>query len=67
MVEFLEERESIKTMESVYEVGFLFVYDGISCPNVFEMAVCLVGMVQGEEGAARLAVGEDGDFQLCIV
>ena len=45
MVEFLEERESIKTMEGVYKVGFLFIYDGVSGSNVFEMAVCLVGMV----------------------
>ena len=29
MVEFLEERESIKAMEGVYKVGFLFVYDGV--------------------------------------
>ena len=45
MVEFLEEGESIKAMESVYEVGFLFIYDGISGSDVFEMTVCLVGMV----------------------
>ena len=54
-------------MESAYKVGFLFIYDGISGSNVFEMVVCLVGTVQGEEGAAGLAVGEDGDFQLFIV
>ena len=41
----------------------------VSCwyMNIFEVAVCLVGMVQGEEGPAGLAVGEDGDFQLFIV
>ena len=44
MVEFLEEGESIETMDSVYEVGFLFVYDGVSGSDVFEMAVCLVSM-----------------------
>ena len=67
VVEFLEERESIKTMEGVYKVGFLLIDDGISGSDVFETTVCLVGMVQGEERAARLAVGEDGDFQLFIV
>ena len=67
MVEFLEERESIKAMEGVYKVGFLFVYDGICGSDVFETAICLVGMVQGEEGAARLAIGEDGHFQLFII
>ena len=45
MVEFLEERESIKVMEGVYKVGFLFVYDGVCGSDVFEVAVCLVGMV----------------------
>ena len=45
MVEFLEEGESIKAMEGVYEVGFLFVYDGVGGPDVFEMAVCLIGTV----------------------
>ena len=28
MIEFLDEGESIETMEGVYEVGFLFVYNG---------------------------------------
>ena len=45
MVEFLEEGESIKTMDGVYEVGFLFVYDGVGSSNVFEAAICLVGTV----------------------
>ena len=67
MVEFLEERESIKVMEGVYKVGFLFVYDGICGSDVFEMVIHLVGMVQGEEGTARLAIGEDGDFQVFII
>ena len=67
MVEFMEEGESIKAMEGVYKVGFLFVYDGVCGSDVFEMVVCLVGMVQGEEGAARLAIGEDRDFQLFII
>ena len=62
MIEFLEEGESIKTMESVYEVGFLFVYNGVGSSDVFEAAICLVGMVQSEEGAARLAVSKIGDF-----
>ena len=62
MVEFLEEGESIETMEGVYKVGFLFVYDRVGSSDVFEAAICLVGTVQGEEGAARLAVSEDGDF-----
>ena len=62
MVEFLEEGESIEVMESVYKVGFLFVYDRVGGSNIFEAAVCLVGTVQGEEGAAGLAVREDGDF-----
>ena len=67
MVEFLEEGESIKAMEGVDKVSFLFIYDGVCGSDVFEMVVGLVGMVQGEEGAARLAVGEDGDFQLFII
>ena len=62
MVEFLEEGESIKAMEGVYEVGLLFVYDGVGSSDGFEVTICLVGTVQSEEGAARLAVSEDGDF-----
>ena len=45
MIEFLEEGESIEMMEGVYKVGFLFVYDGVSGSDVFEVAVCLVCMV----------------------
>ena len=30
MVEFLEKRESMKAMESVYKVSFLFIDDGVS-------------------------------------
>ena len=62
MVEFLEEGKSIETMEGVYKVGFLFVYDRVGSSDVFEAAICLVGAVQCEEGAARLAVSEDWDF-----
>ena len=62
MVKFLEEGKSIKTMEGVHEVGFLFVYDGVGSSDVFEAAICLVGTVQSEEGTARLAVSKDGDF-----
>ena len=62
MIEFLEEGESIEAMEGVYKVGFLFVYDGVGGSDIFEVAVCLVGTVQGEEGAAQLAVCEDRDF-----
>ena len=62
VVEFLEEGESIETMEGVYKVSFLFIYNGVGGSDVFEAAVCLVGAVQGEEGAARLAIREDGDF-----
>ena len=67
MVEFLEEGESIKTMEGVYKIGFLFVYDRVGGSDIFETAICLVGTVQGEEGAARLAVGEDWNFQLFVI
>ena len=49
-------------MEGVYKVGFLFVYNRVSGSDVFEAMVCLVGMLQGEERAARLAVCEDRDF-----
>ena len=35
MVEFLEEGKSIKAMESVYEVGLLFVDDGIGGSDIF--------------------------------
>ena len=42
VVKFLEEGESIKTMDGVYEVSFLFVYDGVSSSDVFEAAICLV-------------------------
>ena len=62
MVEFLEERKSIKAMEGVYEVCFLFVYDRVGGSDIFKATVCLVSSVQGEEGAAGLAVYEDGDF-----
>ena len=62
MVEFLDEGESIETMEGVYEIGFLFIYNGVGSSDVFEAAICLVGAVQSEEGAARLAVSKDRDF-----
>ena len=62
VIEFLEEGESIETMEGVYKVGFLFIYDGVGGSDIFEAAVCLVCMVQGEERAAGLAVCEDRDF-----
>ena len=45
MVEFLEEGEPIKAMEGVDKVGFLFIYNGVCGSDVFEAAVCLVGMV----------------------
>ena len=45
MVKFLEEGESIKTMDGVYKVGFLFVYDGVGSSDVFEAVVCLVSTV----------------------
>ena len=45
MIEFLEEGESIEAMEGVYKVGFLFVNDRIGGSDIFEAAVCLVGMV----------------------
>ena len=47
MLEFLEKRESIKVMEGVYEVSFLFIDDGVGGSDVFEAIVCLVGSVQG--------------------
>ena len=50
-------------MESVYKISFLFIDNVVSGANVFE----LVGSIQGQEGAARLAVSEDRDFQLFIV
>ena len=62
MIEFLEEGESIETMEGVYKVGFLFIDDGVGGSDVFKATVCLVGVVQSEEGATRLAVSKDGDF-----
>ena len=45
MVEFLEEGESIEMMEGVYKIGFLFIYDRVGGSDIFEMAICLVGMV----------------------
>ena len=45
MIEFLEKRESIETMEGVCKVGFLFVYNGVGGPDVFKAAICLVGTV----------------------
>ena len=45
MIEFLEKGESIETMEGVYKVGFLFVYDRVRGSDVFEAAMCLVGTV----------------------
>ena len=62
MVELLEERKSIKAMEGVYEVCFLFIDDRVGGSDIFKVTVCLVSSVQGEEGAAGLAVHEDGDF-----
>ena len=67
VVEFLDERESIEAVEGVYKVSFLFVDNRVGGSDVFKVTVCLVGMVQGEEGATWLAVGEDGDFQLFII
>ena len=45
VVEFLEKGESIETVEDVYKIGFLFVYDRVGGSNIFETAICLVGMV----------------------
>ena len=45
MIEFLEKGESIETMEGVYKVSFLFVYDRVGSSDVFEAAICLVGTV----------------------
>ena len=45
MVEFLEEGESIETMEGVYKIGFLFIYDRVGGSDIFETAICLVGTV----------------------
>ena len=62
MIEFLDERESIEAMEGVYKVSFLFVDDGVGGSDIFKATVCLVGTIQGKEGATGLAVGKDGDF-----
>ena len=45
MIKFLEEGESIETMEGVYEIGFLFVYDRVGGSDVLEAAICLVGAI----------------------
>ena len=45
VVEFLDEREPIETMEGVYKVGFLFIDDGVSGSDVFKATICLVGAV----------------------
>ena len=45
MVEFLEEGESIETMEGVYKIGLLFVYDRVSGSDIFETVICLVSTV----------------------
>ena len=45
VIEFLEEGESIKTMDGVYEVGLLFVDDGVGGSDVFKAAICLVGTI----------------------
>ena len=62
VIEFLDEGESFEMVEGIYEVGFLFVYNGVGSSDVFEAAICLVGTVQSEEGAARLAVSKDRNF-----
>ena len=67
MIEFLEEGESIRMMEGIYKIGLLFVYDRIGGSDIFETMICLVGTVQSEEGAARLAVGENWNFQLFVI
>ena len=45
MVKFLEDGESIKAMDGVDEVGFLLINEGIHSSNVFEMTVCLMGVI----------------------
>ena len=45
MVKFLEEQESIKAVEGVYKIGFLFVDDGIGSSDIFEATIRLVGSV----------------------
>ena len=45
MIKFLEEGESIETVEGVYEVGFLFVDDGVGGSDIFKAAICLVGTI----------------------
>ena len=62
MVKFLEKRQSIKKVESVYKLSFLLVDDVVSGSDVFELVICLIGVVEGWKGAARLAVGEDRDL-----
>ena len=62
MVEFLKELESAKMMECVDKFNFLFLLNVIGGLDVFKLMVCLVHPVESEEGAAWLAVCEDGDF-----
>ena len=55
-MEFLEELEHAQTIASVQQVCFLFkdvLFKGL---DVFEPAVCLIGLVEGEQGATHLAV-----------
>ena len=45
VIEFLEEGEFFETMDGVYKIGLLFVYDRVGSSDVFEAAICLVGTV----------------------
>ena len=45
VVEFLDERESIKAVEGVYKVGFLFIDNRVGGSDVFKATVCLIGTV----------------------
>ena len=45
MVEFLKKRKSIEMMEGVYEVSFLLIDNVTGGFDVFELVICLIGLI----------------------
>ena len=54
-------------VDGVDEVDLLLSLDGVGGLDTFEPSVCLICPVEGKEGAARLAVSEDRNFEVPII
>ena len=55
-MEFLEELEHAQSVAGVQQIGLLLEDILFEGSNVFESSVCLVCLVECEQGAAHLAI-----------